>query len=202
MHRVMPRLSCGRVATTISASGWFPSACTLASRWSIFCSTRVPRSGLSSCRRRAEAVIPTARLSASVRSAMEAATLTAVSTEEDSPSPVCADRSRSSNSHTSAACSRSNSLTCSSPCRALESQWTRLIASPWTYGRMVLARGVAASNRRLDGELPSTGEGGKRQCGRSKTLGKTTTPVGWPTTISELKRPNGSPVRTRRAPRR
>ena len=49
MHSVMPRRSCGIVASTTSASGWEPSAWTLASRCRIFCSTRVPRSGVRMC---------------------------------------------------------------------------------------------------------------------------------------------------------
>ena len=69
---------------------------------------------------------------AAVRSAIEAAVLTAISTEEDSPSPAWAERSRSSSSHRSAACSRSNSFTISSPWRWELSQWIRLIASPYT----------------------------------------------------------------------
>ncbi len=67
---------------------------------------------------------------------------------------------------------------------------------------MLLTSGLAASKRRRDGAVPSTGDGGRRQCGSSCTFGKTTTQVGWPTTISLVNRPNGSPVRTRRAPSR
>ena len=73
----------------------------------------------------------------------------------------------------------------------------RLMASPWTYGRMLLTSGLAASKRRRDGAVPSTGDGGRRQCGSSCTFGKTTTQVGCPTTISLVNKPNGSPVRTR-----
>ncbi len=62
---------------------------------------------------------------------------------------------------------------------------------------MLLTSGLAASKRRRDGAVPSTGDGGRRQCGSSCTFGKTTTQVGWPTTISLVNRPNGSPVRTR-----
>ena len=98
--------------------------------------------------RRADAVIATARLSASVRIATDAAIVTAVSTDASVPTPAWTARSRSRAIHRSAACSRSNSLTCSSAWRALDSQWMRLIASPCTYGRTVLTSGVAASYRR------------------------------------------------------
>jgi hypothetical protein len=77
-----------------------------------------------------------------------------------------------------------------------------LIASPYVYGRTPATSGVAASYRRRTRVVPSIGDGGSRQCGSGTTSGKTTTLVGWLTLISELKSPNGSPVRMRSGPSR
>ena len=80
--------------------------------------------------RRADAVIATARLSWSVRNAMDAAIVTAVSTDASFPTPACTARSRSRTIQMSLAGSSSNSLTMSSPVRAVEGQWMRLKLSP------------------------------------------------------------------------
>ena len=71
----------------------------------------------------------------------------------------------------SAVCSRSNSLTWISPCRAVVFQWIRFIASPGAYGRTEVAMGVVWSVRTGDAWLPSRAAAGSRQRGSGSIRG-------------------------------
>ena len=105
------------------------------------------------------------------RSAIEAAARIAASVVDSSPRPVWIPRWRSRMIQASAVCSRSNSLTCSSPCRAVVFQWIRFIASPGAYGRTEVARGVVCRVRIGVTWLPSTAAAGRRQRGSGSSLG-------------------------------
>ena len=92
---VVPRRSLPRPSTSTSRSGVDPSAPTAASRCSIFCRWRMPRSAGSTARRMPWASRPTARPASSARPLIAAATRTAVSTVEASSRPTWTPRSRS-----------------------------------------------------------------------------------------------------------
>ena len=126
---------------------------------------RLPRSAGSTPARSPVVVRPTARFSVSARSAIDAAARTPTSTVDSSPSPACTDASRSRKIQASAVCSRSNSLTWISPCRAVVRQWMRLNESPGAHGRTVVASGVVWSVRSGCACEPSTMAVGRRQCG-------------------------------------
>ena len=97
--------------------------------------------------------------------------------------------------HASAVCSRSNSLTWISPCRAVDFQWIRLKASPGAHGRTVVASGVAWSVRSRIAWLPSRFDAGRRHNGTGSRRGYTVTLIPDPTDADDSKNPKGSPVR-------
>ena len=96
----------------------------------IFWCWRPPRSAGRKAVRPALTVKPTARFSAMALSETAAATRMAASVVDSSPRPPPMPRCRSRMIQASAVCSRSNSLTWSSPWRAVVFQWIRFIASP------------------------------------------------------------------------
>ena len=153
--------------------------------------------------RRADAVIATARLSLRVRSAIDAAIVTAVSTDASVPTPAWTARSRSSGDPQVGGLLEVELLDVQ-----LGVPRARQPVDP--VDRVAVHVGADGADERAwpprSGDVvrvvPSIGDGGRRQCGSSMTSGKTTTLVGWPISISLVKRPNGSPVRTRRAPSR
>ena len=180
MHRVMPRRSWGSVPSTTSASGCEPSACTLASRCRIFCSTRGPRSGVDQVRAGGRGD-PDRPVSARVWTAIEAAAADRRLDRCARPSPACAERSRSSSIHRSAACSRSNSFTCSSPWRTVDEPMDavdRVAVDVRTHGADHRRRGLVSARAPAWCRRPARAAGASAAAGT--TSGKTTTPVGLP----------------------